>query len=472
MEDLDEALLCHRDALKLQPWPHPNRPMSLNSVAAQLMMSFVQSGQREDLHKAISLYREALEPQHTPRSNRYMSLNNLALALEYLFDEDGQHEQLEAALDVYNESINAIVSGHPHMTRISSKLAATLIKAYSHTKQLEYLAKAMAAYRNAVMCEAALASLRFRAAISWAHDADHHHQPALDAYEAAIELLPRLAMLGLDLQSRQQALTMGSDGLAHDAAAYAITSGQYEKAVELLEAGRAIFWSQALTLCTPMAVVLEVAPDLGDKLRHISIVLEQGSLRDVSRSLFDTPQKVVSMEKEESNFRHLNNEWLATLEQVRQLEGFQDFLRPSQLSTLLHAAANGPIVALNASKTSGHCAALILTSTGVQCIPLLDLSFTKLTTLVELLRHAIVQHGRDVFFLQSSEYLRHLVQQMSFISSSLQLLREQLERHFKRVRDPSAHPDNIFQFVLSVLWESVVEPVIRTLDLKVKMILQ
>ena len=69
------------------------------------------------------------------------------------------------------------------------------------------------------MCEAALASLRFRAAISWAHDADHHHQPALDAYEAAIELLPRLAMLGLDLQSRQQALTMGSDGLAHDAAA-------------------------------------------------------------------------------------------------------------------------------------------------------------------------------------------------------------------------------------------------------------
>ena len=74
-----------------------------------------------------------------------MSLNNLALALEYLFDEDGQHEQLEAALDVYNESINAIVSGHPHMTRISSKLAATLIKAYSHTKQLEYLAKAMAA---------------------------------------------------------------------------------------------------------------------------------------------------------------------------------------------------------------------------------------------------------------------------------------------------------------------------------------
>ena len=93
---------------------------------------------------------------------------------------------------------------------------------------------------------AAPVSLRFRAAKTWSHHADSRHKLALDAYQAAINLLPRLAMLGLNLQSCHEALTSGTDGLARNAAACAIQSGQYDKAIELLEEGRTIFWSQAL----------------------------------------------------------------------------------------------------------------------------------------------------------------------------------------------------------------------------------
>jgi hypothetical protein len=49
-----------------------------------------------------------------------------------------------------------------------------------------------------------------------------------------------MAMFGLHLQARQQALS-NSNGLACDVAACAIQLGQYEQAVELLEAGRAVF---------------------------------------------------------------------------------------------------------------------------------------------------------------------------------------------------------------------------------------
>ncbi|KIM85553.1 hypothetical protein PILCRDRAFT_5246 [Piloderma croceum F 1598] len=100
----------------------------------------------------------------------------------------------------------------------------------------------MAACRVATTCGSAPASVRFRSAKSWAHYADDSdRESALDAYRAAIELLP---VFCLDLQARQQALTYGSDGLARDAAAYAIRLGRYDMAAELLEEGRAVLWCQ------------------------------------------------------------------------------------------------------------------------------------------------------------------------------------------------------------------------------------
>jgi hypothetical protein len=331
----------------------------------------------------------------------------------------------------------------------------------------------MAAFRIAVACDSAPASARFRAAATWAYDAhSSNHESSLDAYQAAIELLPCVGMIDLDLKSRQQALTSGTKGLARAAAACAIQSSQYDKAVELLEEGRAVFWSQALQLRTPMMDLCEIAPELEGKLRHISLALEQGSLRDASSSLYDTPQKVISMEKDAADLRRLHDEWLATLEEVRQLDGFQDFLRPRRLSTLQHAAANGPVVVLTASELNGCAAALILTSGGVQHVPLSHLDCTELNKLVKLLRYAIAQDGRDALLLESNRaHVKSLVQQMPFISDTLQLLRLPLERHTRRVSGPSAWPDDIFRYVLAVLWESVVEPVIRSLYLKVNQFL-
>jgi hypothetical protein len=93
--------------------------------------------------------------------------------------------------------------------------------AHWYTDESEYLDNDMAAFKMAVMCEAASAPLCFHAAKSWVHcvdAADSMHESALDAYQAVIELLPILAMFGLDMQSCHEALMSGSGGLASDAA--------------------------------------------------------------------------------------------------------------------------------------------------------------------------------------------------------------------------------------------------------------
>ena len=370
------------------------------------------------------------------------------------------------ALESYYGSLKPLIGGHPDICTISRNLGKALVVAYTHTDERQYLDKAVTAFQAAVMCEAAPASKRFRAAKSWAHHTDFNHEFAMVAYQAAIELLPRVAMLGLDLQSRQRALTSGSDGLARNAAACAIRSGQYDRAVELLEEGRAVFWSQALQLRTPLTDLRDAAPELEQKLTCISLKLEQGSLRDVSRSLPYSPQRVLSIEKEATHFRHLNNEWLATLEEVRKLDGFRDFLYPSRLSTLQSASVNGPVVVLNISEPG--CFALILTTIGVQHVPLLNVSLTEVTKLVKLIRHAIAQSGRDAVLPEANRAeVKNIVQQMPCISETLQMLRDPLERHGGRASDTSVQPDDIFRYVLCVLWEAVVEPVIRSVGFEV-----
>jgi hypothetical protein len=158
------------------------------------------------------------------------------------------------------------------------------------------------------------------------------------------------------------------------------------------------------------------------------------------------------------------------VDKVRQLDGFQDFLRPKQLSTLQGAAADGPVVVLNASQSA--CDALILTPTRVRHIPLPDLSITDVTKLVKLIHCAIAQDGRDILHPESNRaHIEGLVQQIPFISDTLQLLRRPLERHIGRVPDIFEQSDNIFRYVLGMLWEAVVEPIVHMLDLKVKSIL-
>ncbi|KAF8512788.1 CHAT domain-containing protein [Gautieria morchelliformis] len=434
-QDLEAAILFHREALELRAAPHPARATLFDNLALALKTRFEQSGQLADLEAAISLGRDALELRPAPHPDRPLSFNNLATPLCARFGQLGRWEDLEEAIDALSQSQNALVAGHPSACLFSGNLGVAFMAAYTHSDKAMYLQDAMDAFRAAATCETASASQRLRIAKLWATHADSRHESALDAYYIAIQLLPRLAMLGLDLPPRHRALTSGSDGLARDAAACAMRMGQYERAVELLEEGRAVFWSQAMQLRAPMSDLRDVAPELEHRLRRISLTLEQGSLRDVSRDMSDCSQSAVSMEREASHFRRLNDEWLMVIEEVRQLEGFEDFLRPQRFSTRLSAATEGPVVILNASNTG--CDALILTSSGVQHVPLV-LALADVTALVNCIQLATAPDSRDPALSAS---IRADVEGLEGLTDDLQT-------------------------VLAVLWRSVVKPVIQSLALE------
>jgi tetratricopeptide (TPR) repeat protein len=134
-----------------------------------------------------------------------------------------------------------------------NNLANALLTRFEQRGQQSDLDEAMSSYLTATQYQFQSPSqVVFQIAKGWIRSADkNQHRSAIDAYEAALQALPQVAALSLDVQSRQEALAAGSDGLARDASRCAIRFGNLEKAIEFLEAGRSIFWTQVLSLRSP-----------------------------------------------------------------------------------------------------------------------------------------------------------------------------------------------------------------------------
>ena len=261
-----------------------------------------------------------------------------------------------------------------------------------------------------------------------------------------------MAALSLDVASRQHAMTAGSDGLARDAARCAIRSGHIDKAIELLEAGQSIFWSQVLSLRSPFDQLHKIAPELADKLQNIATKLEIGSYRDVFSDILDNRKKL-SIDREAAQLNRLNEEWAQSLQEVRKLSGFEDFLCPSRLSSLKAAASEHPVVILIANDDESHC--LIMTSTIIHHIPLPNLGTPMLKALAHIIQKASSQSPISqslIDQIQDKNIKLRGEERAGRVSSSTQLFRSSADA---------------FKSVLRKLWDELVKPVINCLDIKV-----
>jgi hypothetical protein len=77
----------------------------------------------------------------------------------------------------------------------------------------------------------------------------------------------------------------------------------------------------------------------------------------------------------------LAREWDDLVEQVRRMDGGEDFLRPPRLETLLPAAKDGPIVVLTVSRW--RCDALVVTIDGVEVVALPGLTYESVMARVK-----------------------------------------------------------------------------------------
>ncbi|KAJ7082497.1 CHAT domain-containing protein [Mycena epipterygia] len=458
--DLDNAIVLHCEALDSRPALHPDRGSSLNNLANVLHERFETRGDAGDLDNAIVLHREALDSRPAPHPDRGSSLNNLANVLHQRFETRGDVEDLDNTIKLRTEAQIVLKPPHPHHGMVLIHLATELMQKHDNSSDCTIMEDAIIAFRGSSGYLPSPVSERCKAATSWAQHADkNNHNSALEAYETSVELLPQQAMLGLDIQSRRKALTLKSTiGLATNAAACASRLNEIGKAVELLEAGRSVFWSQALQLHASLDDLEAAHPKLAERIRNISKKLEVGSHRAVAsiRTLPAVHKDHMMLDKDDAHYRKLNTEWVEVLDEVRQQPGFQRFLRPKLMNELKAAAINGPIIILNAGRSS--CTAFIMTpSCDAQCINLDNMTLAVAEFLVKLLR----------VVLSGSTVLVHQLLQGQGAPRGQQASIELQDRLLWKVKNSQKHNlDEIFRALLAFLWTDLIQPIFKALNIK------
>lgn len=151
----------------------------------------------------------------------------------------------------------------------------------------------------------------------------------------------------------------------------------------------------------------------------------------------------------------LARDWDELVEQVRALDGFDDFLKPPGLETLLPAAARGPVVIINVSRW--RCDALIVRPTGVTLRPLPAL------TLDDATRRA----GDYLSALQTAELAdgERLRAHQVVAGETPRTAARRLLAADRAAEQAQEKVDEVLHDLQGWMWQTIADPVLRELGL-------
>ena len=202
---------------------------------------------------------------------------------------------------------------------------------------------------------------RFQLACAWAHMSRTHQHPSTStAYETALSLMQDFPAFSPTLQLQHATLTIlpvHSHAMPLSYASYQVEQGRLEQAIETLERGRALLWSEMRRLRTSIDQLLDADPESGHRFAAVNRDLDE-----LTKSI--PPSHQISMDDvvadgvragdQFGSFllrqRGLLKERDKLISQIRALPGFDRFLTFPLFNTLRSAASAGPVIIVNLSK--------------------------------------------------------------------------------------------------------------------------
>jgi hypothetical protein len=150
----------------------------------------------------------------------------------------------------------------------------------------------------------------------------------------------------------------------------------------------------------------------------------------------------------------LAREWDELVEQARKLDGFEDFLKPPRLETLLPAAAHGPVAIINISQW--RCDAILVTTDGVQVKEL-----PKLTA--ETVSDRTHDYLRVLYAVDETTRVLHEAWQRYEGGPGTPAAIRQYTEAKRAVQSAVEERDQTLDALLTWLWDEIADPVLTTL---------
>ncbi|KAI0083507.1 CHAT domain-containing protein [Irpex rosettiformis] len=442
-KDLEEAIAHQFRAVELTPDGHPQKPAQLNNLGTRLSTRFRQSGNLDDSDRAIIHFTHAVALTPEEHHEKPSWLYNLSSSLLDRFERVGNVLDLEEAIKCSTQSVELTPEDHAQRARNLRSLGflyfTRLCSPHAHADDAS---RAMEALLEAMQNPTSHPFERLRASELYARlltEFSHllttpPRLSLLKAWKHAIDLVPQCIWLGNDVRGRYTSKELSDVRIVvNSAATAAITAGEYGLALEWLETGRAVVWSQVIQLRTPLDNLHRLHPQLADRLRHVSHALHLAASGSPSVSM-EARLPSSSIQALSSHGYALEYEKL--ISRICELEGFEDFLRPKTLSQLAGACASGPVVVINVHES--RCVALVLCRVGdVIHIPLPELSLDRAMGI--------------------QKYLWDLLRAKRFLNRCRSDLQDEGDERGGRVTEMD--PPDMMRKILADLWNWVVKPI-------------
>ncbi|KAG9098456.1 hypothetical protein FRC07_010643, partial [Ceratobasidium sp. 392] len=375
LADIDKAIACHEQSVQLTPHGHPDMPGRLSDLGVSWLRRFERLGDLADIDKAIECYTQSV--QLTPHGHPDMPclLNNLGNSWQSRFERLGDLANLDKAIECRVCAVQLIPEGHAYRPSFLSGLGKCRMRRFQRLDDPSDLESARKYFKEGAEHTITNPRVQIVCARRWALCSIVVGLSPLPAYQRAFALLPRLVWLGLPMQARYGTIEKIGD-LAAQAAAWAVDAHFHDLAIEWLEAGRSIVWSQILQLRTSFDDLAIINPELASRLKETALGLEAAGSRVGTAE--SHPKHQEDLEFQARRHRRLADLWEELLAKVRQLPGFHEYLLPRKSQQLKKAATDGPVVIINTHWS--RCDALIMLP---QCedvihVPLATLSAEKL----------------------------------------------------------------------------------------------
>ncbi|KAI0092623.1 CHAT domain-containing protein [Irpex rosettiformis] len=418
LEDLEQVIKILASTASLTPDDHPGKPARLSNLGNSVHERFQELGSSEDLEQAVALQTRAVNLTPADHPDKPTRLCNLCKTLLNRFDRVGNASDLEEAVAFGTRSVELLPKDHPDRAMALGALARTYsIRLYSAHAEARDLEHALLASMTAMQETSGFPLIRMRAGLQYIKLLSHPSLTIpptvslLQAHEQVLNLIPEIVWLGNNVYRRYEQL-VHHGSLANTAAADAIAAGEHVRALEWLENGRTVVWSQMLKLRTPLDNLRKRYPQLASDLQSVSQTLE---LASAPKGFADLASEVVAPAsspgnahpqkslKDQANSSHTHAlEYAKLIAHIRSLKGFEDFLRPKTLAQLAPACASGPVVVINMHES--RCDALVLYHPGnVAHIPLPDFSYERAQNLRKQL-WTVLSHKRLRSQFRDSSY--------------------------------------------------------------------
>jgi tetratricopeptide (TPR) repeat protein len=400
VDDLDQAILLSESLLKTLSDGHIQKYDTIRHLAKALLLRGTHMNACEDIDRVI---REVVSVRKRLEQSAAAPEVSRTLAISYLvrFRLNQDPRDAAYALHITNDLLGFV--GPSHYERFQCLVHAAELYSERGTPfrdisiALKHIAEAM--LNNCRDIRWKIQGAKTFLDIVKTHYKDGYMTasstiPAqlLDVYASTISLLPRVAFFGLRLHSRLQSLAIGQS-IALDGASHALNISLPERALEILEQGRVIFWNHALRLRSPFD---HVPDEYRDRLAYLARQLERSS-----DALIST-QDLRAIEKEAAQRRQQSEEFNSLVDQVRCVPGMERFLLHDEFTTLTKAADRGPVVVLVSSALACH-AIIVKSADEVLSIPFesiteswLDDSGSTWRTEVTRARSAIIDNRKMV----------------------------------------------------------------------------